>query len=307
MGGSAEAAYPPLPLEEWEMSKETLHRFVQIAGKVRLGYAPFMNHWWHATLYVATRGLTTGPIPYDAPAAGRGTFEILFDLLENRLVVSSSGGEGFEFALDDLPVADFYAGLIGGLATLGIPVSIDPTPFDLPDRDSLESNVVHCVCDRDHVRRYWRALVSIDGVFRRFAGRFNGKSSPVHLFWHSFDLALGRFSGRRAPEREGADPVTREAYSHEIISFGFWPGDRGVREPHFYSYTAPEPPGLTDGPLEPGAARWTPEGGTALLPYEAVRTSRNPDETLLRFLESAYRAGATAAGWDMEAFRTRAG
>jgi hypothetical protein len=302
-----EAAFPPLPLEEWERSKETLHRFAQVVGKVRLGYAPFMNHWWHATLYVGTRGLTTGPIPYEAPSGDSGTFEILFDLLENRLVVSTSEGEGFQFALDDLPVADFYSGLIGGLATLGIPVSIDPTPFDLPDDDTLDRNVFHRVCDRDHARRYWRTLVTIDGVFREFAGRFNGKTSPVHLFWHSFDLALGRFSGRRAPEREGADPVTREAYSHEIISFGFWPGDRATREPHFYSYTAPEPAGLTDQLLEPDAAYWTPEGGTALLPYEAVRTSGEPRETLLRFLQSAYEAGANTAGWDVEAFRTGAG
>ena len=306
MNRSVQEAYPSLPLEEWEGSKETLHRFAQIVGKVRLAHAPFMNHWWHATLYVGTRGLTTGPIPYSAPT-GSGTFEVVFDLLENRLVVSTSEGEGFGFALDDLPVAAFYSGLIGGLATLGIPVSIDPTPFDLPDEHALDQNVIHSVCDREHVQRYWRTLVSIDGVFKEFAGRFNGKTSPVHLFWHSFDLALGRFSGRRAPERAGADAVTREAYSHEIISFGFWPGDQTTREPHFYSYTAPEPEGLTDQPLEPEAAYWTSEGGTALLPYEAVRASDDPRETLLRFLQTAYEAGAKTAGWDMEAFRTKVG
>ena len=306
MPESIEEAPPALPLEEWEDTKETLHRFAQIVGKVRLANAPFMNHWWHATLYVGTRGLTTGPVPYSAPHAS-GVFEVVFDLLENRLVVSTSEDDGFHFALDDLPVASFYSGLIGGLAMLGIPVSIDARPFDLPDEQALDENVLHCVCDREYVRRYWRTLVWVDGVFKEFAGRFNGKSSPVHLFWHSFDLALGRFSGRPAPPREGADPVTREAYSHEVISFGFWPGDRTVREPTFYSYTAPEPGGLTDQPLRPDAAYWTPEGGTALLAYEAVRTSEDPKETLLAFMQSAYDAGAKTAGWDMEAFRTRTG
>jgi hypothetical protein len=296
---SAGRIFPPLPLEEWEESKETLHRFAQVVGKIRLKYAPFMNHWWHVTLYVSPRGLRTSPIPY-----GQTTFEISFDLLDNRLVVSTGEGAGFTFALDDLPVAEFYRRLVDGLGTLGIHVAIDPTPFDLNDDQKLDENVFHCVCDRDHVRRYVHVLAQVDRVFKEFAGRFNGKQSPVQLYWHSFDLAVTRFSGRRAPQREGADAVTREAYSHEVISFGFWPGDRNLREPAFYSYTAPEPQGLTDQPLRPGSASWAPEGGMALLMYEDVRKSESPRETMLDFLESAYQAGAKTAGWNVEAFQT---
>ena len=295
--GSTASMFPPLPLEHWEDSKETLHRYAQVVGKIRVRYTPSMNHWWHVTLYVSPRGLTTSPIPY-----GHTTFEISFDLLDNRLVVSTSDGAGFTFALDDLPVAEFYRRLVVGLGTLGIHVSINTTPFDLGDEQKLDENVFHCVCDRDHVGRYRRVLVQVDQIFKEFAGRFNGKQSPVQLYWHSFDLALTRFSGRRAPQRDGADPVTREAYSHEVISFGFWPGDRNLREPAFYSYTAPEPEGLTDEPLRPASASWAPEGGTALLMYEDLRKTESPRETLLDFMESAYQAGAKTAGWDVEAF-----
>ena len=294
------AALPPLPLDAWEDTKETLHRYAQVVGKVRLANAPFKNHWWHVTLYVSACGLTTGPIPY-----GRTSFELELDLLNNRLEARTGTGGSFGFALDDLAVAVFYRKLVDGLDALGVEVSIDPRPFDLDDEQPLDRNYFHCTCDRDYARRYWQVLVWVSGVFEEFAGRFNGKQSPVHLFWHSFDLALARFSGSRAPERDGADPVTREAYSHEVISFGFWPGDRDVREPTFYSYTAPEPPGLTDQPLEPRAARWLPEGGTATLSYEDVRLSEAPEDALLLFLQSAYQAGARTAGWDEAALRTR--
>jgi hypothetical protein len=287
---------PPLPLKEWEDTKETLHRYCQIAGKVRMEYSPYRNHWWNVTLYVTTRGLTTGPIPY-----GRTTFDISFDLLENRLVVTT--GEGaFSFALDDLPVAEFYRRLFEGLRSLEIDASINPEPFGLDDEHTLDANAYHCTCAEGYVRRYHHVLGWVDQVFKEFAGRFNGKTSPVQLYWHSFDLAVTRFSGRRAPVRSGADPVTREAYSHEVISFGFWPGDPSFREPAFYSYTAPEPEGLTEQPLHPPAASWQ-EGGTALLTYEEVRSSASPRETLLGFLQSAYEAGAKTAGWDVEEFR----
>ena len=298
---NASATLPPLPLDAWEETKETLHRYAQVVGKIRLQNAPFKNHWWHVTLYVGARGLTTGPIPY-----GRTNFELELNLLDNRLEARAGDGGSFGFSLDDLPVAVFYRKLVEGLAALGFEVSINTTPFDLDDDQPLDRNVFHCTCDAEYARRYWRILVWIDGVFQQFAGRFNGKQSPVHLFWHSFDLALGRFSGRRAPDREGADAVTREAYSHEIISFGFWPGGGDVREPAFYSYTAPEPAGLTDQPLLPEAAIWLSEGGTANLPYEAVRHSDSPKETLLAFLESAYQAGARTAGWDRERLATQA-
>jgi hypothetical protein len=294
----AGSAFPPLPLDEWEGTKESLHRFVQIVGKVRLEYSPFRNHWWHVPLYVTTRGLTTSPIPY-----GNTTFEISFDLMENRLVVSTSEDEGFAFAMDDLPVAEFYRKLFDGLGALGIDLSINTRPFELADERALDANTFHCVCDREYVRRYWRVLVQVDQIFKEFAGRFNGKTSPVQLYWHSFDLAVTRFSGKRAPQREGADKVTREAYSHEVISFGFWPGDTNVRSPVFYSYTAPEPEGLTAQLLGPEAAFWAPEGGMALFNYDDMRKADSPKDALLDFLESAYQAGAKTARWDVEEFR----
>ncbi len=291
-------ALPSLPLEDWKDTKETLHRYTQIVGKVRLEYSPFRNHWWHAPLYVSTHGLTTSPIPYR-----NITFEISFDLLDNRLVVSTSEGEGFVFALDDLPVAEFYARLFEGLRSLGVELSINTTSFDLGDEQTLAENAFHYVCDREYVGRYWHILVQVDQIFKEFAGRFNGKTSPVQLYWHGFDLAVTRFSGRRAPEREGADKVTREAYSHEVISFGFWPGDRNTLAPTFYSYTAPEPDGLTGQPLRPETAFWAPEGGMALLMYDDLRQADSPKTTLLEFMESAYEAGARTASWDVEDFR----
>jgi hypothetical protein len=292
-------ALPPLPLDEWEDTKETLHRYCQIVGKVRMEYSPYRNHWWHVTLYVTTRGLTTGPIPY-----GDTTFDISFDLLENRLAVTTSEGGAFSFALNDLPVAEFYRRLFEGLESLGIVASINPRPFALDDEYTLDTNTYHCTCDVEYVRRYHHVLTEVDQIFKEFAGRFNGKTSPVQLFWHSFDLAVTRFSGKPAQLPESTDPVTRDAYSHEVISFGFWPGDREVREPTFYSYTAPQPQDLTVQPLRPQAASWAPEGGTAFLPYEEVRNSRNSRETLLEFLQSAYEAGAKSADWDVEDLRT---
>ena len=289
--------FPPLPLGKWEDTKETLHRYCQIVGKVRMECSPYRNHWWHVTLYVTTRGLTTGPIPY-----GPITFDISLNLIENTLVVTTSEGDEFSFALDDLPVAEFYRRLFEGLGSLGIDVSINTNPFDLDDEHTLDNNTYHCTCNGEYVRRFHRALVQVDQVFEEFAGRFNGKTSPVQLFWHSFDLAVTRFSDKRVSLPEDTDPVTREAYSHEVISFGFWPGDSNLREPAFYSYTAPEPEGLTEQPLRPPAASWQ-EGGTALLTYEEVRNSGSPKETLLKFLQSAYEAGARTAGWDMEALR----
>lgn len=287
---------PPLPLEEWEGTKETLHRYCQVVGKLRMELSPPRNHWWHVTLYVTPQGLTTGSIPHSS-----GTFEVSFDLLENRLAVVNSGGGGLEFELHNLPVAEFYERLFSGLGSLGIEAGINPKPFDLDDEQTLDENTYHGTCDRDHVRRYHEALLWTDQVFKRFSGRFNGKQSPVQLFWHSFDLALNRFSGKRVTLPEGTDPVTREAYSHEVISFGFWPGDANVREPAFYSYTAPEPEGLTDQPLGVEGASWQ-EGGSALLPYEAVRRSEDPARTLLEFMQDAYLAGARTAGWDVEGF-----
>ena len=295
-------ALPPLPLDNWEGTKETLHRYCQIAGKVRMELSPFRNHWWHVTLYVTTRGLSTGPIPYGPH--GSAAFDISFDLLDNRLAVTTSDDGGFYFALDDLTVAEFYRRLFDGLRSLGIEAAINTTPFALDDEYTLDENTFHGVCDQEYVRRYHRVLSWADGVFKEFAGRFAGKTSPVQLYWHSFDLAVTRFSGKRVPLPEDTDPVTREAYSHEVISFGFWPGDQNVREPAFYSYTAPEPEGLSEHSLSPEGAHWLPEGGTVLLTYEELRNSSSPTETLLGFMESAYEAGTKSAGWDIVALRT---
>ena len=295
----SEMKLPSLPLEEWEDTKETLHRYCQIVGKIRMELSPFRNHWWHVTLYVTPRGLTAGPIPYSS-----GTFDISFDLLENRLAVATSEGGGFGFAIDNLPVAEFYGKLMGGLGSSGVDVSINTRPFDLDDEHTLENNTYHSACEQSYVRRFHRVLSWVDQVFKEYAGRFNGKQSPVHLFWHSFDLAVARFSGKRVALPEDVDPVTRVAYSHEVISCGFWAGDANVREPAFYSYTAPEPQGLTEQPLRPEAASWQ-EGGTALLTYEEVRKSDSPKDTLLEFVESAYQAGANTAGWDIEEFSAR--
>jgi hypothetical protein len=295
----SEMELPPLPLEEWEDTKETLHRYCQIVGKVRMELSPPANHWWHVTLYVTPRGLTTGPIPYSS-----GTFDISFDLLDNRLAVTTSEGGGFGFAIDDLPVAQFYGKLIGGLGSSGVDVSINTRPFDLDDEHTLENNTYHSTCKQSYVRRFHRILSWTDQVFKEYAGRFNGKQSPVHLFWHSFDLAVARFSGKRVTLPEDVDTVTREAYSHEVISCGFWTGDATVHEPAFYSYTAPEPEGLTAQPLRPETASWQ-EGGTALLTYEEIRKSNSPRDTLLEFIESAYRAGAKTASWDTEHFRRK--
>jgi hypothetical protein len=225
-------------------------------------------------------------------------------LLDNRLAVTTSDDGGFYFALDDLPVAEFYRRLFDGLRSLGIEATINTKPFALDDEYTLDENTLHGVCEQEYVRRYHRVLSWADGVFKEFAERFTGKTSPVQLYWHSFDLAVTRFSEKRVPLPENTDPVTREAYSHEVISFGFWPGDQNVREPAFYSYTAPEPEGLTEHPLSPEGANWLPEGGTALLTYEEVRNSSSPTKTLLGFMESAYHAGAESAGWDIEALRT---
>ena len=296
---AAKSLFPALPLDEWESTKETLHRYAQIVGKVRLACCAPANHWWNVTLYLSSRGLSTGPNPYGGLA-----FAIDFDFVAHELKVSTSEGGAFSFALEDgLSVADFYKKLFSGLETLGIGLSINTSPFEIGG-EPLDKDTHHASYDKEYVQRYWRILVQVDQVFKEFSGRFNGKHSPVQLFWHSFDLALNRFSSRRAPEREGADRVTREAYSHEVISFGFWPGDQNVRTPAFYSYTAPEPEGLTEEPLRPAGAFWAGEGGMALLMYDELRGVDSPKTALLEFLERAYQAGTKTAGWDVEAFQT---
>jgi hypothetical protein len=296
-------AWPPLPYEDWEPTKQTLHRFVQIVGKVRMSLVPFRNHWWHVTLAVSAHGLTTGPMP-----AGDLLAEVELDFVDHRVHVRTSEGRRASFALRDrLPCSRFYSDLFTALREVGVDTRIHPRPFDLGDSPAFPDDTVHDRYDADAVLRWWTILRAVGATLARFAGGFNGKASPVHLFWHSFDLAHARFSGRRAPAMPGADAVTAEAYSHEVIAVGWWPGDeRRTPYPAFYSYTAPEPEGLRDQPLAPAEAEWQDPGAgsLAILPYDAVRTAADPDAALLEFYESAYRAGALAAGWDREAFAT---
>ena len=291
---------PELPLTRWEETKQTLHLWAQIVGKVRMSSTAPRNHWWHVPLYVDVRGLTTRRMHARSGVA----FEIDFDFVDHRLVVATNRGEVESFALvDGLSVAEFDEKLHTTLAALGIDVEIREQPFGVPVTTPFPQDREHASYDRDAVERFWHILEWTDEVLEEFAGWYCGKTSPVHLFWHGFDLALTRFGGPRAPALPEADAVNQETYSHEVVSFGFWAGDANVREPSFYSYTAPEPADLRQQPLQPREARWTEQGGgsLALLPYDAVRTASDPRAALLAFLESAYRAGAGLSGWDQAA------
>jgi hypothetical protein len=291
-------ALPDLPFPEWEATKDTLHLWAQIVGKVKLASASPRNHWWHVPLYVDVRGLTTRRMR----AQDGSGFEIRFDFVDHRLVVETASRiESFPLR-DGLAVADFDARLHSTLDRLGLDVQILEKPFGVPMTTPFPDDREHASYDAEAVERFWRALAWTADVFEEFSGWYCGKTSPVHLFWHSFDLAVTRFGGRRAPELPEADPVTREAYSHELVSFGFWAGDVNVREASFYSYTAPEPPSLRDRPLRPEQAFWAEQGtgSLALLRYADVRSAPDPRLALLAFLQSAYDAGADAAGWDRD-------
>jgi len=299
MSSAVNVELPALPLTEWEATKQTLHLWAQIVGKVRLASTAPRNHWWNAPLYVDVRGLTTRRLH----SADGVTFQIDFDFVDHRLVVKTSRGETESFALvDSLSVAAFDEQLHATLTHLGVDVPIRETPFGVSMTTPFPDDREHASYDPDAVERFWRILDWSDWVFEEFAGWYCGKTSPVHLFWHGLDLAVTRFSGRRAPELPDADAVTREAYTHEVISFGFWAGDDNVRESTYYSYTAPEPEGLREQPLRPDGAFWADQGAGSLarLPYETVRTAADPRAALLAFLESAYEAGAAAAGWDRD-------
>jgi hypothetical protein len=303
MTSPATTAWPALPYEEWEPTKQTLHRYAQMVGKLRMSLVPFRNHWWHVTLYVSAHGLTTGPMP-----AGDLTAEVELDFVEHRVRVRTSRGSEAGFALRDrLPCARFLEDLSAALHEVGVDAEPGREPFDLGDSPPFAEDLEHDRYDADAVERFWDILRRTDAVLAAFASRFNGKASPVHLFWHGFDLAHARFSGIRAQAREGVDRVTAEAYSHEVIAFGWWPGDdRRTPFPAFYSYTSPEPADLSTQPLEPAEAAWqdTGNGSLAILPYDAVRTADDPAGTLLAFFESTYRAGTATAGWDAESFAT---
>jgi uncharacterized protein DUF5996 len=290
---AADLAWPPLPLREWEPTRATLHMWTQMAGKVRMALSPRLNHWWEVPLYVNSRGLTTSPIPY-----GAGSFEIQFDFLKHILEIHTCDGATAVLDLAPHAVADFYADFMNALGSLGIRVKIWPVPVEIPNPIRFDQDRVHASYDPLYANRFWRVLVSVDSVFKEFRSRFIGKSSPVHFFWGSFDLAVTRFSGRRAPERPGADAMTREAYSHEVISGGFWPGNEGVIDAAFYAYAAPEPTGFAKAAVRPAEAYYSPQLSEFFLPYEEVRRSADPRATLLDFLQSTYEAAASLGNWD---------
>jgi hypothetical protein len=298
---TAADAWPDLPLAEWADTCATLHLWTQVVGKVRLAQSPWVNHAWHSTLYVTARGLTTMAIPH-----GRRIFQIDFDFIDHQLAVQSSDGRTARLPLQPQTVAEFYRQLMQRLDALDLHVPIHTLPNEIPDAIRFEHDDVHQSYDARYANRFWRVLVQADRLFREFRAGFIGKCSPVHFFWGAADLAVTRFSGRRAPEHPGGVPnlpdwVTREAYSHEVSSCGFWPGGGAIPDAAFYSYAYPEPAGFAAARVEPDAAFYTPELREFILPYTAVQHSDEPDQTLLRFLQTTYEAAADRAGWDRAA------
>ncbi|MFF0416250.1 DUF5996 family protein [Kitasatospora sp. NPDC004745] len=293
--------FPPMPLTEWQDTKETLHRFTQVVGKIRLAASVRRNHWWNVPFHLTGRGLTTRPM---GQVDGNPVFTIDFDFVDHRLVVTTADGRTASFPLVGRSVASFHRRTLEALAALDIRVELaNPRPYRLPDTDRpFAEDVEHAAYDPVWANRAWQVLNQVGLVLEEFAARFSGKVSPVHLFWHSFDLAHTRFSGQHLDQPAQVDPVTREAYSRELVSFGFWFGDAALGEAAFYSYTAPEPAHLADDPLEPATARWTElgDGHLAVLRYEAARAEPDPRAAVLAFYESAYRAGAGRAGWDVD-------
>jgi len=285
--------WPSLHLDSWKQTCATLHMWTQIVGKVRMALSPLVNHWWNVPFYVNARGLTTSRIPY-----GDRSFEIWFDFIRHKLVLETS--EGVVKTLDLAPrsVADFYNEFRQMLRSERIDVKIWRMPVEIPDPIAFDEDQVHTSYDPKSVENFWRILLSVDAVFNQYRSGFIGKSSPVHFFWGSFDLAVTRFSGRRAPQRPGADPITREAYSHEVISVGFWPGSGDVKDAAFYAYAAPEPQGFKDAKVRPELAFYNKQMSEFLLMYDDVRRSPSPSTALLQFCETTYDAGATLAQWD---------
>jgi hypothetical protein len=291
---SSSLAWPALPFSEWKDTYATLHMWMQIVGKIRLALCPPLNHCWGVALYVTSRGLTTSPIPY-----GDGSFEITFDFIAHSLEIATSRGATRAFRLEPRTVAQFYAELMGALRSLDIDVKVWPMPVEVPRPVRFTLDESHASYDAEFAHRFWRALVSVNNVFWEFRSRFIGKSSPVHFFWGSFDLAVTRFSGRLAPERSGAEGFMKDAYSHEVCSVGFWPGDGEViKDAAFYAYAVPEPAGFRDYRVRPATAFYHPDKGECFLMYDEVRSAANPAEVLLDFCQSTYEAAATTGKWD---------
>ncbi|WP_460612251.1 DUF5996 family protein [Hymenobacter seoulensis] len=286
------SSWPALPVAEWADTLATLHLWTQIVGKVRLACTPLVNHWWNVPLYVTARGLTTSAMPYEERA-----FQIDFDFLDHQLLIKCSDGAERQLALEPRSVADFYREVMRLLVELDIKMTIWPVPVELEHPIPFLEDTQHASYDAAAAHRFWRVLTLVAPVMEEFRGQFMGKCSPVHFFWGSFDLAVTRFSGRTAPPRAGADSITREAYSHEVISHGFWPGGNG-QEAAFYAYAAPAPTELPAAHVTPAAAYYSTELGEFLLPYEAVRQSPDPAATLAQFLNSTYNAAANLAHWD---------
>lgn len=291
----------PLPLAQWKDTYATLHMWTQVVGKIRLALTPLINHWWNVPLYVSSRGLTTSPIPYR-----NRPFEMWFDFIDHQLVLQMSDGVRRVLPLSPMSVADFYRQVMQMLKASEIDVKIWRMPVEIPNPIPFDEDRVHASYDPGAAQTFWRILLSVECVFEEFRSRFLGKSSPIHFFWGSFDLAVTRFSGRRAPERPGADRMTREAYSHEVSSVGFWPGSGDMTGPAFYSYAAPEPSGFRDWPVRPGSAHYDSQLGEFILMYDEMRSAPSPGAALLDFCQSTYEAGATLGKWDRNALERQA-
>ena len=305
--GLKSGAWPDLPYNAWIGTRETLHLWTQVVGKIRLALTPWLNHSWHVVLYVTARGLTTSPIPY-----GDRAFEIEFDFNAHILEIATSDGLRKQIALEPRTVAAFYEAVLAGLNDVGVSVAIDDYPSEIPGAIPFSHDRTHGAYDPEFAHRFWKALLQADRVFKQFRTGFIGKSSPVHFFWGSFDLAVTRFSGRRAPPHPGgvpglADEVVRDAYSHEVSSAGFWPGGSGIEYPAFYSYAYPEPEGFRTCRVEPGSAFFNETLVEYLLPYDVVRNAADPDATLLAFLNTTYEAAARTGKWDRSALECPAG
>jgi hypothetical protein len=285
--------WPELAWKDWEDTAATLHMWTQIVGKTRLALTPLLNHWWNVPLYVSARGLTTSAMPY-----GDDMLEIEFDFVSHELRFRLSSGAIHVVPLRPQSVASFYAEFEDCLAAIGVSVKIHPVPVEISDPIPFGKDEQHHSYDREYAHRFWQLLRSADSIFKQFSSRFIGKMSPVHFFWGSFDLAVSRFSGRRAPEREGADSITREAYSHEVISAGFWPGNGGFGTAAFYCYAAPAPAGLELERVKPEAAYYDKQLGEFILKYDDMRKAASPDDALMEFLQGTYEAGAKLGKWD---------
>ncbi len=303
---SGQGDWPDLPFSDWSDTCATLHLWTQVVGKIRLAHAPLVNHWWQVPLYVTCRGLTTSPIPY-----GGASFQVDFDFIDHNLKIQTSRGAIETVALGPRSVADFYAEVMERLRKLGLETRIWTMPVEIPDAIPFQHDRAHASYDPDYVQRFWRALVQVERVLTLFRGQFLGKVSPVHFFWGSFDIAVTRFSGRIAPQLTSGSPnlgpwVMQEAYSHEVSSCGFWPGNGGFGKAAFYSYAYPEPQGFASAPMSAVGTYYDRSLGQHILPYDAVRQATSPDSELMRYLVSTYEAAANLGGWDRSALERTA-